>query len=165
MGVNLKLYVDGSYSVSSEVSGGWVLLSHDESVLLAQRVISKNPGLTSAHNVGGELLATVSGLAQAIRLLKVRKITNVPVTITIYHDYIGIERFIQGHPTWKAKQPASIFYVNCFNTLMCECSNVKVVFKKVKAHTGVYWNEVADAIAGDHIPAEVSDHLLVERVV
>ena len=62
--------------------------------------------------------------------------------ITIYYDYEGIEKWADG--VWKANKPGTQRY----KAFIAEKRNqITITFKKVAAHTGVKYNEMADMLA------------------
>ena len=62
--------------------------------------------------------------------------------ITICYDYEGIQAWALGE--WKTSKPVSKNYREKFENLS---GQVKVYFKKVRAHSGVHFNELADQLA------------------
>lgn len=154
-----EVYVDGSYNEGSgEAYGAFVLLQNGEPIFL-WRIITKDPRFTSQWNVGGELLAAAAGIANGINVLKQARETGVckDSTIELYHDYIGIKAFIvpvaPGKKVWKPKDPdgATAYYKRMVDVVLEENYPLKVVFTKVKAHSGVKWNEVVDGIAAGRV--------------
>jgi len=62
--------------------------------------------------------------------------------LTIYYDYQGIQAWAEGD--WRANKPISKYYAAQFQLLQ---TKIAVHFKKVKAHTGDTYNELADQLA------------------
>ena len=62
--------------------------------------------------------------------------------VTIYYDYEGIEKWANG--IWKANKPGTKRY-QAFIAQKRE--DINIFFKKVAAHTGVEYNELADQLA------------------
>lgn len=138
------VYVDGSFSTNepNATYGGFVILINGEAMFRV-RIKTKRLEFVSMRNVGGELIATASALTRVTALTSV----DEKDSIHIYHDYMGIEKFVHGTQKWKANKPGSNLYVSVFNAMLKEHPEIEVYFHKVKAHTGNVWNEVADGIA------------------
>lgn len=62
--------------------------------------------------------------------------------ITIYYDYEGIEKWANG--IWKANKPGTQRYKAFIAEKRQE---IEIAFRKVAAHTGVKYNEMADQLA------------------
>lgn len=164
--INVKLYTDGSYFKADpyKTYGAMVLLSASEKLIAAQRYVTSRSCFTSGHNVGGELLAATLGIAVAANLVAGAsgEGTDVEGVIDVYYDYKGVESFIEGNPPWMAKKESSQLYVTAIRDVKMKYPKLSIKFHKVKAHTGVYWNEIADAIASGSIPMECKDKMLEE---
>ncbi|MEM9952567.1 MAG: RNase H family protein [Chloroflexota bacterium] len=125
-----QAYVDGSYHKQKKTVGyGAVILSDDKK--LAQ-LSGRVKQYIESRQIGGELEATM----QVIRWCEENDISE----IDIYYDYKGIEMWATGR--WKTNKPISQDYRK-----IMQASDVKVHWHKVKSHTGVHWNEVADELA------------------
>ena len=62
--------------------------------------------------------------------------------ITIYYDYEGIEKWANG--IWKANKVGTQRY----KAFVAEKrQEIEIAFRKVAAHTGVKYNEMADQLA------------------
>ena len=63
-------------------------------------------------------------------------------TVKVYHDYDGIGKWANG--SWAAKKHGTRRYVEIID----EYSDlININFLKVKAHSGNYFNELADKLA------------------
>ncbi|MEL6527228.1 MAG: RNase H family protein [Chloroflexota bacterium] len=125
-----QAYVDGSYDESRETVGyGAVILSGD--TVLA-RLSGSVDDFAESRQIGGELQATM----EVIKYCQENDITK----IDIYYDYKGIELWATGK--WKANKPLTQSY-----RAFMQNHRIKVHWHKVKSHTGVKWNEVADDLA------------------
>ena len=87
---------------------------------------------TESRQIGGELKGTMA----VIRWCEENNVSE----IDIYYDYKGIEMWATGR--WKTEKPISQEY-----RAFMQQSKIKVHWHKVKSHTGVHWNEVADELA------------------
>ena len=75
------------------------------------------------RNVSGEILGCLKAIQYAI--------DHHYEAICIYYDYEGIEKWATG--LWKANKE--------------QTQNIDIYFQKVLAHSGDYYNEVADGLA------------------
>ena len=141
-GVQATLYVDGSY-VDGRASYGYVAV-HDGASVAEGSGDDVPPGWLQHHNVAGEMWAVVKALeycaGQGWR------------AVTIAHDYEGLEAWATGR--WRAKKPATRAYQQAVRG-----SEIDVQWFKVKAHTGVVWNERADALAAEALAFPTGDAL------
>jgi len=122
-----KVYVDGSLR-AGRVGYGAVILK-DGSV---QHELSGLAQDTSIGQVAGELEAVM----QALKWCQKKGVFS----ITLVYDYQGIESWATRE--WNAKKPGTQQYT----AFMQECG-IKIIWEKVKSHTGVEWNERADELA------------------
>lgn len=138
---SIKAYVDGSYSESeNKYSYGCVILFNDKSIKLGG--VDNNVDYVDMRNVAGELLASM----EAIKWAKQNKYSS----ITIYHDYEGIERWANGN--WKANKKGTIEYVEFIEEYR---KWIDIDFIKVKAHSGDIYNEEADKIAKEFLERDI----------
>ena len=62
--------------------------------------------------------------------------------LLIYYDYEGIEKWCSGE--WKANKEGTIYYRQfCIEAM----KKINISFKKVKAHSGNKYNDMADKLA------------------
>jgi ribonuclease HI len=123
-----QVYVDGSW-VRGQVGYGAVLLKDGEEV---QRFKGRVHDDLETRQVAGELMATIT----VMEWCKSNGVTEVEVL----YDYEGIEKWARG--MWKANKPLTQRY----QLYMQRCP-VKVKWHKVRSHTGVKWNDIADELA------------------
>jgi len=150
--MKIEIYTDGSYTKVSDpdnVYGGIIILADGKPIMVA-RVKSKDSGMVSAWNAGGELLATMYGVTAAYSLMAACN-DKVDNEVTVYHDYNGVANFMIAPPgqsrPWIPKKPASRKYVGVMNSLKNRYPyTIKYVW--VKGHSGNRWNEVVDDITG-----------------
>lgn len=126
-------YVDGSYSDKyKKYSYGCIILSANEVIELSGS--GNNENYLSMRNVAGELLGSIKSIEWAYE--------NDYDSIIIHHDYDGIEKWANG--TWKANKQGTKEYIDFINKFR---NYLKINFKKVKAHSGDFYNEKADKLA------------------
>lgn len=129
----LKAYVDGSYDSHKKIySFGVVLITEAEIIKYSKT--DNNPKFISMRNIAGEVLGAMYAMKYAFEH-NYRK-------LVIYHDYEGISKWPES--TWKAKNELTQKYVKYYNTIS---NKVKINFIKVQAHSGDYYNEIADQLA------------------
>lgn len=124
-------YVDGSYNQSTNTYGYGVVLMYKENQHTFKGA-GQNKDTAKIRNVAGELLGAMTAIKKAKEL--------GAKEIIICYDYEGIEKW----PThkWQAKNQYSQSYRDYVNNC-----GLKVRFKKVKAHSGECFNEMADSLA------------------
>lgn len=125
-----QAFVDGSYNKQKKTVGyGAVILKRDKEI---KRTYGKVNTYVESRQIGGELKATM----MVIKWCQENEVD----AIDIYYDYKGIEMWATGK--WKAEKPISQAYRDFMKDI-----NIKIYWHKVKSHTGVHWNEVADKLA------------------
>lgn len=130
---SLVAYVDGSYIEGKQFGSGCVLLYQNEIIdEISQKFIDED--LAMMRNVAGEIKASELAIRYAI--------TNGYKSLILYHDYEGIAKWCLGE--WKANKKGTKEYKEFYE----EASKViRIVFKKVKGHSGDEYNELADSLA------------------
>lgn len=130
----MAAFVDGSYKLATkEFSYGAVLFYRGEAFELSGK--SDDPDFAAMRNVAGEIMGSVKAMRFAIE-------KQIP-RIHIYHDYEGIAQWCTGG--WQAKNKCTQQYRMFY--LQARRNGLDVVFHKVKGHSGVEFNERADALA------------------
>ncbi len=129
----LYAYVDGSYDAATgRYAYGIVLLNETEEYHL--NGVGENPEAASMRNVAGEL----SGAMRAMKYALEHGFSK----LVIFHDYEGIAKW--ANDEWKTNQ-------DCTQKYKLYCLGVQgklnLSFQKVAAHTGNYYNELADELA------------------
>lgn len=137
---DLTFFVDGSFDQGSwTYSYGMVALNPEGEAVWEDGEAFRHGRFASMWNVAGEL----EGAIAALRFAKSHGASRV----LICHDYEGIGRWANGE--WKANKAGTKDYVQ-FVKEMRE-SGLDIQFRKVKAHSGVRWNERADLLAKEAI--------------
>lgn len=131
----LIAYVDGSYNkeISTEIYGAGIVLIHPNNK--QDHVSLKGTEGAELNNVAGELSATMYAMKQA----KDQGYGN----LVIYYDYAGIENWING--SWATKNKYTKKYFEYYNKNIKPFINVE--FKKVKSHSKLMYNDLADLLA------------------
>lgn len=125
-----QAFVDGAYDKDRQSVGyGAVILKAGNEVARLSGAVNK---YQKSHQIGGELAATMRVLAWCKQ--------HGIGAIDIFFDYQGIEKWATG--AYKTNSAMTQEYVQYVRS-----SGIKVHWHKVKSHTGVYWNEVADKLA------------------
>lgn len=125
-------YVDGSFDAGqSAYSYGCILLHQGERKEMSRAFFNTED--VSMRNVAGE----IEGAMAAMAYCEEHHIEQ----LHLYYDYQGIEAWAVGD--WRRNKPGTIRYKAFYDSLQ----NVKVVFHKVKGHSGVELNEEVDRLA------------------
>jgi ribonuclease HI len=126
-------YVDGSYSINTkEYSYGAIIFYKSQGHHFFKKF--NHPEMVKMRNVAGE----IEGAKRAMKYCLDNKIPE----IDIYYDYKGIENWAMGY--WKTNKPGTIQYKQFYDNIK---NQVKVNFKKVKAHSNDKYNDIADHLA------------------
>ena len=127
-------YVDGSFDgKTGKYACGVVLLTKKDG-LQTRAEVGENKEAAAARNVAGELSGTMQAAAYAVK--------NGYQKLIVHHDYTGIAAWYRGE--WKAESYCARNYVAFMKKLP---DSLLISFRKVKSHTGVPLNEVADLLA------------------
>ena len=126
-------YVDGSFDLDSKTySYGVVIISNEGKETYKGR--EDNKELAVMRNVAGEIKGAMVAMDIAIKKGK--------DTLYIHYDYTGIENWAKGN--WKTNKEGTKAYKEYYDKIR---DQLKVNFIKVKAHSGVQYNEEADQLA------------------
>ncbi|KMT21671.1 viroplasmin family protein [Clostridium cylindrosporum] len=128
-------YVDGSYEDSIKKYGSGVLLLKEGTIIKEESFGGDEEELVSMRNVAGEIKAAEFAMNYCI--------DNGYNRLIIYYDYAGIENWCTG--SWKAGKEGTIKYKENYNNMLSK--GLKVQFRKVKAHSGDKFNDMADLLA------------------
>ncbi|MBU5255738.1 viroplasmin family protein [Tissierella praeacuta] len=126
-------YVDGSFHINSwSYSYGVVFITQDGKETYSGR--EDNKDLAEMRNVSGEIKGAMIAMELAIEKGK--------DTLYLHFDYTGIEQWAKGN--WKTNKNGTKAYKEFYDSIK---SQLNVVFIKVKAHSGIKYNEEADKLA------------------
>lgn len=125
----LHAYVDGSYIESGAYAYGAVLLSKDGKREFSEAFYDED---RAVRNVAGELRGALFALERA----EVEGYRH----LVLYYDYLGIEMWAV--KKWRANLPIT----EAYRDRMAQ-AKIPITFVKVPAHSGIKYNERADALA------------------
>lgn len=132
-GNEMVAYVDGSFDKENRYySYGAVIFTKEGKETYFQKENDEN--LVDMRNVAGEIKGAIFAMKEALE--KGKEI------LYLYYDYIGIEKWAIGE--WKTNKYGTQKYKEYYDSIK---DKVKVVFIKVKAHSGDEYNEEADKLA------------------
>lgn len=137
---HLIAFVDGSYNDKYEIySSGGIIFTKDEKHTFKK---AYDDEYTSMRNVAGELKSVMYVLSYAFN-------KNIQM-IDIYYDYLGIENWAAN--LWKANNPLTQGYKDYFKKIS---QSIKVNFHKVKSHSNIKYNDIADELAKKAIQQQI----------
>ncbi len=126
-------YVDGSFDINNfTYSYGVVFITLDGKETYSGR--EDNKDLAEMRNVSGEIKGAMVAMDLAIEKGK--------DTLYLHFDYTGIEQWAKG--SWKTNKDGTRAYKEFYDSIKAQ---LNVVFIKVKAHSGIEYNEEADKLA------------------
>lgn len=126
-------YIDGSFHEESKYySFGAVIFTAEGKESYFKK--EKDLKLVDMRNVAGEILGAKFAMEEALKRKK--------DTLYLYYDYMGIEKWATGE--WKTNKYGTKEYKKFYDSIK---DSLRVVFMKVKAHSGNEYNEEADKLA------------------
>lgn len=126
-------YVDGSFNKDKGYySYGAIMFTKDEKMTSSSR--GNDSELIEMRNVAGEIEGAMAAMNIALK-------RNIHI-LYLHYDYMGIEKWANGE--WKANKVGTKKYAEYYNSIK---DKLKVIFIKVKAHSGNKYNEEVDALA------------------
>ncbi len=132
----LLAYVDGSYDDSlKKYAFGCVFILPDGSIF-TEYGNGDNEQSLQHRNVTGEML----GAMYAVKTAMLSGFSRVELC----YDYEGIEKWVTG--AWRSKTELTGKYASAMQDWK---KRIAISFRKVTAHTNVYYNELADQAAKD----------------
>lgn len=133
-------FVDGSYNSVTQVYGyGGYLCAGGEVYRIQGQ--GDDPELASMRNVAGEMMGSQAAVKKALELGL--------SSLCILYDYMGIACWVEGQ--WAAKKEGTQAYRDY---MLAAKKQLDIRFEKVKGHTGVLGNEIADRLAKEAVGIE-----------
>ena len=140
----MHIYVDGSYNPATKVWGGGAILINDKENLIFKKLKVSGEDENGSYQINGELQSTLAALQYVIDHIE----EVVDDKIIIFYDYLGIEKWARNE--WTARKEVSKNYQSQVIKqilILRHVHNLDVSFEKVKAHSGVHYNEEVDKLA------------------
>lgn len=133
-------YIDGSFNKdTNEYAYGIVIINSQKEIKTLSGKDNRED-VASMRNVAGELKGAMTVVNYVVKNLpEIKK-------IRIYHDYEGIAKWVTGE--WRTNLEFTTKYKEYMNKMK---ENIEISFEKVKAHTGVEYNEMADKLAKNEL--------------
>jgi len=130
-------YVDGSFNEDINTYGSGVIILY-EGKEYEFASCGKDENLVEMRNVAGEIKASEMAMKWCV--------DNNVKKLLICYDYKGIELWCTN--VWKAKKIGTKAYKLFYEGIK---DRVDVTFRKIKAHSGDKYNEIADGLAASMI--------------
>lgn len=144
--MNYIIYTDGACSVSKQLGGYAAIAKYG-----GQQIVIHGSKVKATNNEM-ELLAAVSIMRQVVSLVKPGDI------VIVYSDSAYVVNAIQnkwflGWQTngWKTTDGKDVRNKKLWQELIAYCKKTNAVFMKVKGHSGVKMNEIADKLASKEV--------------
>lgn len=126
-------YVDGSFDSDNKYySFGAVIFTDQGKETYSKK--EKDVNLVDMRNVAGEIKGAIFAMEEALNRHK--------EVLYLYYDYAGIEKWAVGE--WKTNKYGTKEYKKYYDSVK---DRLRVVFIKIKAHSGNKYNEEADILA------------------
>lgn len=142
--LSLQAYVDGSFSEEKNLYSYGVVILNQNKVIEEMADVGSDIQLISMRNVAGELLGAMTAIEYAFE--------NRYEQIEIFYDYMGIEMWATGD--WKANKEGTQNYVEFISRYK---NKLNIIFNKVKAHSGIVYNEMADRLAAKAMDGKINN--------
>lgn len=130
-------YVDGSFHLPTMTFSYGVVIITNKGIETFKGM-DRDPELAKMRNVSGELKGAMVAMDIAVE----RGYKN----LSLHYDYAGIEKWAIGD--WKTNKDGTKSYKKYYDSIK---NRLKVKFVKVKAHSGIKYNELADRLAKEAI--------------
>lgn len=126
-------YVDGSYNNrTKEFSYGMVIILKDGEEYFYEKY--NDYELRQMRNVAGEIMGSTKAMKYCL--------DKGYRSLLIHYDYLGIEKWCTGE--WKTNKIGTKNYKEFYDSVK---NKINIHFKKVKAHSGDKYNDIADELA------------------
>lgn len=134
---NLDCYCDGSFNeLTKNASWAFIIVDNDE-------IIHKNKGIITDENFnsGRQIAGECFGVIKSLEWAK-----ENDIKLKIHFDYIGLKCWIDdlfNQKPWRTNKEYTILY----REKVLSMRDYVVDFVKIKAHSGIRFNEIADQLA------------------
>lgn len=131
-----SFFIDGSFNKFTSKIGFGVVCHYGKIIFTFYQNLSdvNMAKFQDSLNVAGEIFGSLYVLNYALEN-NIRK-------VKIYFDYEGIEKWAT--KVWQAKSNIAIYYVNELEKYR---DKIQILFQKVRAHSNIQYNEMADQLA------------------
>lgn len=129
----ITAYIDGSYNERQRYYS-FASIIFDGNKKLKFAAAENNSEVLDQRNVAGEVKAAIQVIEYAL--------SKKAKSIEIFYDYAGIEKWAKSE--WKAKNAFTQSYVEFIQQVS---PKIKIVFSKVKSHSGNKYNDEVDLLA------------------
>lgn len=126
-------YVDGTYSTKTGFYGYGGFICNAGRYHIIQGT-GNNAQYIENRNAAGEVIGALQVMFKAQQL-------NI-AEMNLYFDFAGIEQWVNGN--WQAVTPLAQYYQQTAHIMQ---TFIDIHFIKVKGHTGIEGNEIADYLA------------------
>lgn len=133
-----SFFVDGSYNkINKKIGYGFVCIKNNQVFYQESNQISDYEYLNfkQSLNITGEIVGTMKLINYSLK--------NNFEKIKIYYDYEGIEKWF--NQLWKPNSKIAIYYQNF--SIEIKNKNIEILFQKVKSHSNIEFNDLADQLA------------------
>lgn len=135
---SVDVFVDGSFSEEKSMYSYGIVFLKNDIVIDKMSGVGVDKELLPMRNVAGELEGAMQSISWAV--------SNKYDQIIVHYDYMGIEKWATGE--WKANKIGTKAYKEFIQR---HKNLISIKFVKVKAHSGVVFNEIVDKLASEAI--------------
>lgn len=153
---DFKVYTDGSFDRTTGRCTSAYIVTMKNEVMFCGKLNIVTPAYKESWNVSAELMAVLAAVNTIGSLFGKEE----QMSVTILHDYVGVANYVSGPKPWVARKRIPILYTQGINEFKSSYPNVSLKFQKVKAHSGVVFNEMADTLANEKIPVGCEGKIL-----
>lgn len=127
----VTIYTDGSNRGIEEFSSAIVVLNGPKTSIVHAECKSYINAYVEYRNISGEVFGALMALKYAL--------DHNETSLHIVYDYLGVEMWTK---TWRTNNDLTKMYKKLMNS-----SPIEITFEKVKGHSHVQCNEIADYLA------------------
>ncbi len=131
----LIIYVDGSFK-NDKAQWAFIVVENNQAIYSERGELTGE--INKMRQIGGELKAVIQAICYARR---------VGIPAIIHYDYNGIEKWVAdlfGGKSWNCNNE----WTQKYRDFVVKNRKHIDSFVKVKGHTGDFWNEEVDKLAG-----------------